>query len=119
MKIALISDWYLPRLGGLELHIRDLARALTADGREVHVITPTPAAPGAQAHGLPAVALPHPRGVVVHRLRAPLAPRYKVVYTPSAFHEIAALLRRERYDVAHAMVSTRPTIPSSTYSGRL
>ena len=25
MKVALLSDWYLPRLGGLELHIRDEA----------------------------------------------------------------------------------------------
>ena len=25
-KVALISDWYLPRIGGLELHLRDLAR---------------------------------------------------------------------------------------------
>jgi glycosyltransferase involved in cell wall biosynthesis len=105
LKVALLSDWYLPRLGGLELHIRDLAQGLTASGCEVHIVTPTPAAPGAQAHGLPAVALPHPRGVVVHRLSAPLLPRYKLVYTSSAFEEIRSVCARERYDVVHTMVS--------------
>jgi glycosyltransferase involved in cell wall biosynthesis len=105
LKVALLTDWYLPRLGGLELHIRDLARGLTASGCEVHIVTPNPAAVGAQAHGLPAVTLPHPRGVVVHRLTSPLLPRYKIVYTRAAFEEIGALFARERYDVVQTMVS--------------
>jgi glycosyltransferase involved in cell wall biosynthesis len=105
LKVALLSDWYLPRLGGLELHIRDLARELVTAGCEVHIVTPTRAAPGAQARGLPAVALPHPRGVVVQRLSAPLLPRYKLVYTRGAFAQMAALFRSERYDVVHTMVS--------------
>jgi glycosyltransferase involved in cell wall biosynthesis len=105
LKVALLSDWYLPRLGGLELHIRDLARALTTAGCDVHVVTPTPASLAAQATGLPAVALPHPRGVVVHRLDVPLLPRHKLVYTPSALASLQSLFTRERYDVVHAMVS--------------
>lgn len=104
MKVALLSDWYLPRLGGLELHIRDLARALTVRGCEVHIVTPNPAASTEQAHGLPAVTLPTPRGVTVHRLAAPVFPHYKFVYTPGAFRELDAHFRRERYDVVHAMV---------------
>jgi glycosyltransferase involved in cell wall biosynthesis len=105
LKVALLSDWYLPRLGGLELHIRDLALGLTASGCEVHIVTPNPAAPGAQAHGLPAVTLPHPRGVIVHRLTSPLLPRWKIVYTRRAFEEIGALFARERFDVVQTMVS--------------
>jgi glycosyltransferase involved in cell wall biosynthesis len=104
VKVALLSDWYLPRLGGLELHIRDLAQGLAARGCEVHIVTPNRAAPEDQAHGLRAVTLPPPRGVVVHRLEAPLFPRYKFVFTPGALREIDALFRRERYDVVHAMV---------------
>lgn len=104
MKVALLTDWYLPRLGGLELHIRDLAHGLLAKGCEVHVVTSNPAEPGRQAHGLPAIALPDPPGLVVHRLRVPLLPRYRFVYTRGAFRELEALFLRERYDVVHSMV---------------
>ena len=49
-KIAIVSDWYLPRIGGLELHLRDLARELNARGHEAHVITATPGERRARRH---------------------------------------------------------------------
>jgi len=42
MKVALLSDCYPPRLGGIETQVRDLGRALLAQGHEVHVYTATP-----------------------------------------------------------------------------
>ena len=45
MKIVHLSDCYLPRLGGIEMQVRDLARRQTAAGHEVHVITTTPSGP--------------------------------------------------------------------------
>jgi glycosyltransferase involved in cell wall biosynthesis len=95
LKIALVCDWFLPRLGGIELHLRDLAQRLTTEGHEVHVITSTP--------GDDRVAeLP---GVQIHRLRAPRLRKAEVVYTRGAIREIDHLLRRERFDVVHAHVS--------------
>ena len=41
MKIALLTDCYPPRLGGIEVQVRDLARRLTAAGHEVEVFTAT------------------------------------------------------------------------------
>ena len=59
MKIVLASDWWPPRVGGLESQIVDLASALAARGHTVHVLT---AMPGAEA-------LP---GVTVERMPVPL-----------------------------------------------
>ena len=41
-KIALLCDWYLPRRGGVEFHLHDLALQLMKQGHHVDVITPTP-----------------------------------------------------------------------------
>ncbi|NJD99672.1 glycosyltransferase family 1 protein [Thermococcus sp. LS1] len=39
LKIALVSDWFFPSVGGIEYHIHDLATQLTYLGHDVHVIT--------------------------------------------------------------------------------
>ena len=41
LRIAHVSDFYLPRLGGIETHISDLAERQTAQGHDVHVLTTT------------------------------------------------------------------------------
>lgn len=41
MKIALVTDCYLPRLGGIEVQVRDLAHGLRSVGHEVEVFTAT------------------------------------------------------------------------------
>ena len=42
LRIAIVSDWYLPRFGGIETQVHGLARALIASGMEVTVFTPVP-----------------------------------------------------------------------------
>ncbi len=42
MRIAHVTDAYLPRLGGIETHVDGLARHQVAAGHEVHVLTTTP-----------------------------------------------------------------------------
>jgi glycosyltransferase involved in cell wall biosynthesis len=44
MRIAQVTDCYLPRLGGIELHVRDLAAHQAAAGHDVEIFTSTPAA---------------------------------------------------------------------------
>jgi phosphatidylinositol alpha 1,6-mannosyltransferase len=41
MRILHVTDAYLPRLGGIEMHVHDLARAQTAAGEQVDIITMT------------------------------------------------------------------------------
>lgn len=39
MRVLLLSDMYPPVIGGIELHVRNLARGLSARGHEVSVVT--------------------------------------------------------------------------------
>jgi len=87
LKVALVSDCYVPRLGGIEMQVHDLARNLHEQGHDVVVITPTP---GPELVD----------GVRVHRMDVPLLP-FDIPYRPSTFREVAEVLRRERPDVAH------------------
>jgi len=65
VKVVLVSDGYLPRLGGIELHVRDLGLQLAALGHDVAVVTATGA-------GREAVATPPSAGrLVVHRRGRP------------------------------------------------
>jgi glycosyltransferase involved in cell wall biosynthesis len=90
MKIALVCDWYRPRVGGIELHLEGLARQLAAAGHDVTVITPTPGS--GDDHG----------SVRVHRLRGWLLPWVGLAWTPLAFRRLGAVLRAGQFDVVHA-----------------
>lgn len=45
MKILHVTDCYLPQLGGIEMHVSDLAARQRAAGHDVWVLTATPAGP--------------------------------------------------------------------------
>jgi glycosyltransferase involved in cell wall biosynthesis len=92
MKVALVCDWYHPRIGGIELHLQDLARRLVGDGHQVVGITPTP---GAELVG----------GVRVHRIDTPRAPHFGFMYTRGGVRALGDALTAERVDVAHCHVS--------------
>ncbi len=117
MKVALVCDWYLPRIGGLELHIRDLARELNLRGHETHVITSTPKNDAAQFLGLS-----HRGGqgedFPVHRLDVPLAPGLNVIRGPSALGPLERVLREGRYDVVHAHTLLSPLAYAAGYASR-
>ncbi len=46
MRIVHVTDCYLPRLGGIELHVRDLAAGQLGQGHQVVVATRTPVGEG-------------------------------------------------------------------------
>ena len=92
MRVALVSDWFLPRMGGIELHLRDLALALRVAGVDARIVTTTRG--DALVDGVP-----------VHRLRAPLAPFSGFAFTPGALHAVDRVIRGEGFDVVHAHAS--------------
>jgi glycosyltransferase involved in cell wall biosynthesis len=92
MKVGIISDWFYPRVGGIELHLQNLAAHLAAAGHEVVVITPTPGAVEVD-------------GIRVRRISAPLAPVFGFLTTPAGVRAIGDVLTEERVDVAHCHVS--------------
>ena len=92
MRVALVCDWFLPRMGGIELHLRDLALALRADGVDAEVVTTT--------RGPDVV-----DGVPVHRIRSVLLPGAGVAISPALASRLASVLATERFDVVHAHAS--------------
>jgi glycosyltransferase involved in cell wall biosynthesis len=95
VKIVHLSDCYLPRLGGIEMQVRDLARRQLAAGHEVHVVTTTPSAPRSRQ---PADD-DGDDGVVVHRLALGLP--YELPVNPRAAAGVREILAAGGFDVAH------------------
>jgi glycogen(starch) synthase len=94
VKVALLTDCYLPRLGGIEVQTHDLAAHLQARGHEVEVFTATPGARG-ERHGVVEVV----DDVPVHRLALRLP--WELPVNPWAPPEVRRRLRSGGFDVAH------------------
>jgi len=87
LKIGLVSDCYVPRLGGIEMQVHDLARHLQGIGHDVVVITPSPGPAEVD-------------GIRVRRVAARTLP-FDIPFMPSTFRTITRLLQEEQVDVAH------------------
>ena len=91
MRIAIATDWFPPRRGGIEAQLSQLAAGLAQRGHSVDVITATPGPNGDQ-------------GYRVRRLATTLFPKLQVAISPGLFAMIREAIARE-YDVVHAHVS--------------
>ena len=94
MKVALLSDCYLPRLGGIEVQTHDLAAQLRGRGHEVEVFTATVGEHG-QRHGF----VEDVDGVPVHRMAIRLP--WELPVNPFAPPEVRRRLQAGGFDVAH------------------
>ncbi|MGO4342159.1 glycosyltransferase [Pedococcus sp. 2YAF34] len=94
MKVALLTDCYLPRLGGIEVQTHDLAAQLVARGHEVEVFTATPGARG-ERHGVVELV----DGIPVHRMAIRLP--WELPVNPFAPPEVRRRLQGGGFDVAH------------------
>ncbi|MFC7491412.1 MULTISPECIES: glycosyltransferase family 4 protein [unclassified Knoellia] len=92
MKVALLSDCYLPRLGGIEVQVHDLAHRLSAAGHEVEVVTAT-------AGDTRATTTVVAEGVTVHRLPLPVPGAPPV--NPFVRDQVRELLASGSFDVVH------------------
>ncbi|HXT16654.1 MAG TPA: glycosyltransferase family 4 protein [Gemmatimonadaceae bacterium] len=92
MKVALVCDWYRPRIGGIELHLQDLAKRLVDAGHDVVAITATPGEPVCD-------------GIRVRRIDAPRAPRFGFLITRAGIRAVGHAIADEAPDVAHCHVS--------------
>ncbi len=93
MRIAHVSDCYLPRTGGIETQVRALALRQAADGADVRIVTATPGHDGVFAGDDVVDGLP------VHRLAAHLP--FELPVHPRTRREVGALLDRAPVDVVH------------------
>ena len=92
MRIAHISDCYLPRTGGIELQVRGLSQAQKRAGNSPEIITATPA-----ARGQAVIAGETDDGVPIHRLAVDLPASLPV--TPHVGKRLTDLLAD--VDVVH------------------
>ena len=94
LSVALVTDCYLPNMGGIEVQTHDLACNLQAAGHRVVVITATPGPDELD-------------GVRVHRLSLPAGgvhlpgAHFPVALSAAGFGQLARLLDDEGVDVAH------------------
>ncbi len=104
MRVALVTDWYLPRLGGIETQVAGLAPALAARGHEVKVFTTTKGAPASEAVVIAGARLPPWQVGISPRLRPRLEDALRAfgpdivhchasVVSPLAYAGIAAARR--------------------------
>ena len=115
MRVALVSDCYLPRLGGIEMHVHDLAVQLQRAGHTVTVFTVTDAA--SELGDLAVVRLPAigglPLPVATERLRREL-PKYDVVHAhTSLFSPLAWSATRMAAEVDLPATITMHSLPAA------
>ena len=91
MKIALATDWFAPRRGGIETQLQGLAHSLAVRGHQVDVITSTPGAVDGDRYN-------------VRRLTSGTLPLLDLALAPGLIGELRRLLRVD-YDIVHAHVS--------------
>jgi len=95
VKIAHVADFYLPRLGGIEVHLHDLATRQRAAGHTVDIITSSPPA----APGQPGELTPDEEASVL-RIGTGLAWQHPL--NPIAAARVYRVLAERDYDVVHA-----------------
>lgn len=92
-RIALVCDWYLPRVGGIERQLAALAGELARAGHDVTVVTPMP---GARAAA----------GIALRHVATPLVPGATLMWSPRGFRALGEALRTGGFDLVHVHTST-------------
>ena len=110
MRVALITEFYYPHLGGVTEHVHNLARTLTGSGHHAVIITSHMQA--ARAHELEPSDLDPAQ---VHRVGTS-----RIIYSAGSFarvttgihlrRQIREILRRERIDLVHVHGGLNPTL---------
>jgi glycosyltransferase involved in cell wall biosynthesis len=90
MKIALVCDWFYPRIGGIERHLAQLAQRFADAGHEATVLTPMPGATMPWSN----VRLQHVPGR--------LLPGARLLCSSAGFQALGRLLADGHFDIVHA-----------------
>jgi L-malate glycosyltransferase len=86
--IALVSDWYYPKAGGIEYSVDSLARNLQALGHEVHIITKNNDG------------VPWKDSLPVIRLKGKVIAERLIL--PTVYKDLYRILKAGSYDIIHA-----------------
>lgn len=105
MKITLLAEYYLPRLGGVEVMVAGLASALSARSHQVRVITTTPDDPEALGSRIPTSPLLNPPDVEVVRVPSWQLPLVGLSVSPRLPARLRDALAADPADVVHVHAS--------------
>lgn len=89
-KIAMISDWYFPKIGGIEYSMHALAKNLSMCGHEVSIITRS-------YPGLPKYSTRD--NVQVIRIKGRPLPGQNRLLIPAAYKELYDFLKKGNYEI--------------------
>jgi len=101
LKIALCTDWFFPRIGGVSSHVAGLALELEKHGHEVAIITK-------QTNNINGSKCFQSAKSVQLRYVKPLA-HISMVLVPPNLNEIREVLRKGGFDIVHAHHAFTPT----------
>lgn len=87
-RVAIVSDWCLPRRGGIEAHILDLAKNLRREGVEATILTSFPGPAEID-------------GVAVERVRTLLLPGAGIAISPMLVGAVESRLQAGGHDLVH------------------
>jgi phosphatidylinositol alpha-mannosyltransferase len=125
MKIAIVSDYYYPSLGGITEHVHNQASTLTARGHDVTVVTGRPVSDPPVADSTAKRPAP-PFEVVRMGAAVPLFGNGgQTLHTVGVRlgHRLGALFRSRSFDVVHVHAPHNPRMPAwaidSTPAGTL
>lgn len=117
MRIGLVSDWYAPRMGGLETYLDGLARHLQAEGHQVTVLTPVPGDPIVNGVAVKRLCGPGPDGGYRfapshHAANGPdflyLIDLFAGGIRPRALERLRLALMDKSHDVVHVHLGNTP-----------
>lgn len=108
-KIALTSDWYFPKVGGIEYSMHTLAKTLSMHGHEVSVITRS--YPGVPEYSIR-------DGVSVIRIKGRPFPGQHRFLMPNAYKELYYLLKNGNYEIVNPHGLDSPISMSALLASR-
>lgn len=108
-KIALISDWYFPKVGGIEYSMHALAKTLSMHGHEVNVITRSyPEFPEYSIRD----------GIPVIRIKSKPFPGQQRFLMPDAYKKLYILLKESNYEIINCHGLDSPIAISALIEAR-
>jgi 1,2-diacylglycerol 3-alpha-glucosyltransferase len=108
-KVALISDWYFPKVGGIEYSMHTLAKTLAMHGHDVSIITRS-------YPGVPEKCIKD--GVSVIRIKSKPFPGQSRFLMPNAYKQLFYLLKEGNYEIVNCHGLDSPIGMSALVSSR-
>lgn len=111
-----MSDWYYPRIGGIENHIEYMSEQLAACGNDVHILTCR--YKDLQDRVAEHDAIKRQMGITIHRIKGHTIRKWGVVVDPRISWIVNDAIKNEKFELIHAHSIYSPTAMATAYVGK-